>query len=102
RRAVGHACRRARGEVLTAPIRPPSSLVTPDLMNSSAADSRHAKLYVVCQTAGWLAWMLAYIGLGQLQRSLTSNGIWIGLAINLIGWLLSHLYRVFINARGWK
>ena len=71
-------------------------------MNSSAAASRHAKLYVVCQAAGWLAWTLAYVGLGQLQRKLTSNEVWISVGVNLVGWLLSHLYRAFINARGWK
>ena len=71
-------------------------------MNPSAAASRHTKLYVLCQTAGWFAWTLAYVGLGQLQRKLTSNEIWIGVGMNLIGLLLSHLYRMFINARGWK
>ena len=71
-------------------------------MNPSAPTSRHAKLYVLCQTAGWLTWTVACVGLGQLQRKLTSNEIMVSVGANLIGWLLSHLYRVFINSRGWK
>lgn len=71
-------------------------------MNPSATASRHAKLYVLCQSAGWLTWTVACVGLGQLQRRLTSNEILVSVAGTLIGWLLSHLYRVFINRRGWK
>jgi signal transduction histidine kinase len=80
--------------------------VSPDLLVSPAAApdaaSRHARLYVLCQAAGWTAWTLAYVGLGQLQRRFTSNEIWVSIGLNLIGWLLTHLYRVVINARGWK
>jgi len=71
-------------------------------MNPPATDARHNRLYVACQTVGWLTWILAYMGLGLLQRSLTSNDVFIGIAVNLIGWLLTHVYRVLINARGWK
>jgi len=63
---------------------------------------RHLRLYVLCQSVGWSVWTLAYVGLGQLQRTLSSNEIWISIAINLIGLLLTHLYRAFIRARGWK
>lgn len=80
--------------------------MSPDFLVSPAAapvaGSRHARLYVLCQGAGWTAWTLAYVGLGQLQHRLTGNEIWISIAVNLIGWLLTHLYRVVINARGWK
>ncbi|MSU22635.1 MAG: histidine kinase [Opitutus sp.] len=72
------------------------------IVNPPAERSRHVKLYVFCQCVGWTAWTLAYVGLGQLQRTLTSNEIWISIALNLIGWLITHLYRVLINARGWK
>ena len=78
------------------PAFPVSLTVAPD------DASRHARLYVLCQTAGWTAWILAYVGLGQLQRRLTSNEIWVSIAVNLIGLLLTHLYRVAINAWRWK
>ncbi len=78
----------------------PAFPVSPAAASDDA--SRHARLYVLCQTAGWTAWTLAYVGLGQLQRQLTSNEILVSVATNLIGWLLTHLFRIFINARGWK
>jgi two-component sensor histidine kinase len=71
-------------------------------MNSNAEALRRAKLYVLCQVSGWLAWTLIYLGLGFLQRNMTSNEVMVSIGVNLVGWLLTHLYRVFINARGWK
>lgn len=71
-------------------------------MNPADPALRQAKLYVLCQFAGWLTWTVAYVGLGQLQRRMTSNEVLISIGVNLVGWLLSHLYRVYIHARGWK
>jgi hypothetical protein len=71
------------------------------LVMDSCRNLRHEKLYVLCQSAGWTVWTLAYVGLGQLQRKLTANELWIAIAVNCIGLLLSHLYRTFIRLRGW-
>jgi hypothetical protein len=72
------------------------------MANPSAATSRHDKLYILAQGVGWGGFTLAYFGLAQLNKGLTLNQACVFVATNITGFLLSHLYRVWINRRGWK
>lgn len=72
-------------------------------MESSASTTpRHDKLYVLAQCAGWGALTLGFLGILQLVRRITLDHSCVIIASNLIGLLLSHGYRMWINRRGWK
>lgn len=72
-------------------------------MNATAAyPAKQDKLYVLAQVVGWVGFTLICLGLAQLNKGLTMQWICICVASNAIGWLLSHLYRLWIHKRGWK
>ncbi len=77
-------------------------LMLRSMANSSTAIQRHHKLYVLAQCGGWGGFTLAYLGLAQLNRGMTLGQGCVFLASNFIGLLLAHLYRTWINHRGWK
>lgn len=67
-----------------------------------APESRHDKLYVLAQCVGWGGFTLLYIGLAQLSRGLSLVDASLFVATNILGLLISHLYRHWVHRRGWK
>ena len=63
---------------------------------------RQDKLYVLAQCVGWLGFTVICVGLAQLHKGITLSWACICTGSNAIGWLLSHLYRRWIQKRGWK
>ena len=72
-------------------------------MNAAAAyPAKQDKLYVLAQVVGWVGFTLVCIGLAQLNRGITFTTLCIFVGSNAIGWLLTHLYRMWIHRSGWK
>jgi LytS/YehU family sensor histidine kinase len=72
-------------------------------MNASpTCPNRQDKLYVLAQIVGWVGFTLVCIGLAQLNKGITFGLLCIFVCSNAIGWLLTHLYRMWIHRRGWK
>lgn len=70
--------------------------------DASVCPQRQDKLYVLTQCVGWLGFTMIGLGLAQLHKGITLQWLCIWVGSNAIGWLLSHLYRGWINKRGWK
>lgn len=60
------------------------------------------RLYVLCQVGGWGTFTVVYYALGSLTRKVSLNEACIYAGSNALGFLLSHLYRVYIHRAGWK
>lgn len=69
---------------------------------STASTSRHQKLYVLAQATGWGAFTLAYIALAQLNKGISLDDTCVFVATNIVGLLISHVFRCWIHRRGWK
>ena len=74
--------------------------------------SRHSRLYVGCQLAGWGLWTLIYIGLAYAQGEVLVKGEVINeqpraldlvllILSNCLGLVLTHGFRAFIHRRNW-
>lgn len=70
--------------------------------HSAINPSRQDRLYVLAQCVGWGSFTIAYLGLAQLNKHSQLGELSLFVASNLIGLLLSHLYRTWIHRRGWK
>lgn len=77
------------------------SLMHP-MESPSPSSTRHDKLYVLAQFVGWGGFTLVYLGLAELNRGISLADTCIFIAVNLVGLLLSHLYRRLIHRWGWK
>ncbi len=84
----------------------------PSPIPSDLSSSRHTRLYVACQVAGWGLWTLVYVGLLYAQGEVSVKGevisrqpaakdIGMIIVTNCLGLLLTHGYRAFIRRRGW-
>lgn len=63
---------------------------------------RQDKLYVLAQCVGWVGFTVLTLGLAELHRDVTWPWICLCIGSNALGWLLSHLFRMWIHKRGWK
>ncbi|MCC6415484.1 MAG: histidine kinase [Opitutaceae bacterium] len=70
--------------------------------DTSACPERQDKLYVLAQVVGWGGFTLVCMGLALLNRGITLRWACVCVGSNAIGWLLSHLFRLWIHRRGWK
>lgn len=64
--------------------------------------NRHDKLYVLAQVVGWGVFVCGVLALARLIKAVSLNYAALFVASTCVGFLLSHLYRTWINRRGWK